>query len=108
MTEIKGPKITERQLQEAIIELAQYCGWSCYHTYDSRRSAAGFPDLVLARRGKVIFAELKSESGKLSPAQAEWLIALDPKRDPLEFTNLGVFVWWPKDWIDGTIEKILK
>jgi hypothetical protein len=33
----------------------------------------GFPDLVLARDGEVIFRELKSHTGKLAKAQQEWL-----------------------------------
>jgi len=46
----------------------------------------GFPDLVLARAGKVIFAELKSETGKLSPTQREWANALGTLR-----------IWRPRD-----------
>ena len=67
--------MTEKQFQRAVVELATLCRWSVYHTHDSRRSAPGFPDLVLARRGVVRFVELKTTRGKLSKAQAEWLDA---------------------------------
>lgn len=68
--------LTERQLQEMVIALARARGWLCYHTFDSRRSAAGFPDLVLARNGVVLFAELKSEKGRLREDQRSWINAL--------------------------------
>jgi len=65
-------------------------GWMVYHSYASRRSdGAGFPDLVMVRGGRVIFAELKYDRGhadwderrpkrrgKVSEAQQEWLDAL--------------------------------
>ena len=41
--------ISEEQFQQQVIDLATLRGWRCYHTRDSRRSAEGFPDLVLAR-----------------------------------------------------------
>ena len=56
--------MTEAQLQDAIVQMARVLGWLVYHTFDSRRSAAGFPDLVMVRNGRLIFAELKSATGK--------------------------------------------
>jgi len=41
---------------------------------------------VLARKGKVIIAELKSEKGRLTEDQKLWLIAS------------GAVVWRPSDW----------
>ena len=63
--------MTEKELQAAVIELCKLFGWAYYHTYNSRRSVAGFPDLVLVR-DRIIFVELKSEKGRLSEAQAVW------------------------------------
>lgn len=65
--------MTERELSEAVRELATMFGWRMYHTYDSRRSEPGFPDLILLRKGSMIVAELKTEKGKLSAAQEEWM-----------------------------------
>ena len=94
--------LTEAQLQEMIIARARALSWLVYHTYDSRRSTAGFPDLVLARKGHVIFVEVKSEKGRLTGAQAEWLRVLgigDPMFEP------DVYVWRPSDMAE--IEKVL-
>lgn len=78
----------ESDFQRTVIEMAQHLGWLCYHTYDSRRSQEGFPDLVLVR-DRVLFVELKSERGKQSPAQREWMLkihgALQRWHD----------AWWP-------------
>ena len=67
--------ISEKQFQYHVIEYAKNKGWKVYHTYDSRRSEPGFPDLVLVRN-VTLFRELKSERGKLTPAQMEWGNAL--------------------------------
>jgi hypothetical protein len=64
--------VTEKQLLAAVVELAGYTGLLVYHTYDSRRSDPGFPDLVLAGGRGVIFAELKTEHGEMSSAQLAW------------------------------------
>lgn len=68
--------LTEKEWQAQVKELAALMGFRrAYHTFDSRRSASGFPDLVLVRE-RVIFLELKREKGKLSETQKEWLTAL--------------------------------
>jgi hypothetical protein len=66
-----GNPITEKAFQRAIIEEAIRNGWTYYHTYDSRKSAAGFPDLVLVRE-RVLWMEVKTEDGKASAAQSSW------------------------------------
>lgn len=66
----------DRDFLPAVREFATLCGWLVYHAHDSRRSTPGFPDLVLCRRGRLIFAELKSQRGALSAAQREWGFAL--------------------------------
>jgi hypothetical protein len=94
-------RVTERQLQAQVVQLAQLNGWRCYHTFDSRRSAPGFPPLVLARPPCLIFAELKSEKGRLRPAQVEWLEALaEVERAP------EVYLWRPGDF--GDIQSTLR
>lgn len=83
--------MTERELQDAILELAKVRGWLAYHTHDSRKSQPGFPDLVLVRDGRLIFAELKSAKGQVSPAQRVWL-------QRLEATAAEVHLFKPEDW----------
>ena len=43
--------MTEKKFQAAVLQIANMYGWLAYHTHDSRRSAPGFPDLVLVRNG---------------------------------------------------------
>ena len=82
--------LSEKEWQAQLIELARQTGWTrIYHTHDSRRSAHGFPDLVLVR-DRCVFAELKSESGKLSAAQQDWL-------DALAAAGAEVYCWRPSD-----------
>lgn len=71
----KGP--AETDFQEQVVSLALLCGWLVYHTYDSRRSRKGFPDLVLVKPPRVIFAELKAADGRTTVEQREWLDALN-------------------------------
>ncbi len=94
--------MTEAQLQDAIIAMAKLFGWRVYHTHDSRHSASGFPDLVLVRGRELIFAELKSEAGRLSPEQDAWLAALQDTR------RVTVAVWLPHHWTSGEIERALR
>ena len=68
--------LTEADMQAGIVEAAQLAGWLCYHTRDSRGSAAGFPDLVLVRPPEMLFLELKGPGGRVSDEQAEWIEAL--------------------------------
>ena len=93
------PRQTEKQFMAQVIELAKLRGWAHYHTHDSRRSEEGFPDLVLTRRPRVIFAELKSDRGKLTPAQRAWL-------DELRACGQEAYVFRPRDW--KTIERVLR
>lgn len=69
-------EILEKELQSQVFDLARLLGWKRgYHTFDSRRSASGFPDIVLVR-DRVVYLELKREKTKCTPAQREWLAAL--------------------------------
>ena len=95
--------MTEAELQKAVIELAQTFKWRVYHTHDSRRSQAGFPDLCMVREA-IIFAELKSEKGKIRPEQQEWIDALWNASG----TSTEVYVWRPADWLSGAIEMALR
>jgi hypothetical protein len=68
----------EEELLANVVERARQGGWLHYHVRDSRRSLAGFPDLVLvhAEQHRLAFVELKTERGCLSPPQGDWLLAL--------------------------------
>lgn len=68
--------MTEADLQRKVTDLAQTYGWLFYHTFDSRRSHKGFPDLTLVRGDRLVFMELKSDTGKTTPEQLVWLTRL--------------------------------
>lgn len=65
--------------------------WRWFHDNDSRRNKAGLPDLLLVRRDRLIFAELKAEDGRLSEPQREWLAAL-------RGASAEAYCWRPSDW----------
>ncbi len=91
--------ITEKAFMQQVIDLAHLHHWKVYHPFDSRRSCPGFPDLVLCHptRG-FLMAELKTERGRLSPAQMEWMMAL---------ANAGIecHMWRPGDF-DAIVQRL--
>jgi VRR-NUC domain len=92
----------EETLQAQVIELAGLLGFMHYHPYDSRRSVPGFPDLTLVHEqtGALVFAELKSDSGQVTPEQDRWLTALG-RRHTAE-------VWRPRDLRAGAVAHTLQ
>jgi hypothetical protein len=62
----------EKEFQANVVELCKYLGYKVYHTFDSRRSEPGFPDLVIVGRNRCLFRELKSEKGDITSAQLTW------------------------------------
>lgn len=85
--------LTEKQWQKQVVDLAVQLGFKrAYHTFDSRRSHPGFPDLVLVRE-RIIYAELKREprvSSPVSDAQKDWL-------DALSAAGGECYLWRPAD-----------
>jgi hypothetical protein len=93
--------MTEKALLQNVINIARALKYGWYHTFDSRRSESGFPDLVLVGHGRVIFAELKTERGRLSDAQVRW-------GQSLLATGARFYLWQPRDLISGAIERALR
>lgn len=74
-------ELTELEWQRQVLDLAELYGWLVYHTYDSRRSQPGFPDLVLLRapadrHPELLFVELKRAKGRVRPEQKAWIAGL--------------------------------
>lgn len=73
--------MTEDELLTAITEAATMTGWRWMHIRRSDlaivQGHSGFPDLILARDGRVMYLELKTMTGDVTPDQAAWLVALD-------------------------------
>jgi hypothetical protein len=93
--------VTESEFQDQVIEWAVFRGWKVQHQRPARvirngreswrttiQGHKGAPDLLLARKGVVIHAELKTDKGKLSPEQESW-------RDSMGETWR---LWRPSDW----------
>ncbi len=78
--------VSERIWQDQVVTLARMNGWQVFHPTPHqvrpgvfRSDGAGFPDLVLAHAERgLIFAELKTERGKVSAAQKIWALAINP------------------------------
>lgn len=94
-------KVSEKQLQAAIIELAKWEGWLVFHAMPVQNSSGrwrtavqgdiGFPDLVLAHKERgVMFVELKTTVGRISEYQQLWI-------DTLKQAGAEVYVWRPRD-----------
>ena len=90
--------MSEKEFQAQVLELARLCGWRVYHTHDSRRSAAGFPDLVLVKKQSLLFAELKTDTRDTTPEQQVWL-------EDLRAAGQEVHIWRPGNW--ATIQERL-
>lgn len=74
-----------------VLSLAREHDVLAYHVYDSRKTEGnGFPDLVLAGRRSLLFAELKSDSGNLTAEQHEW-------RYRILASGNHHAIWRPKD-----------
>ena len=59
----------EKTFQQEVRQIARLYGWADYCPWNSRPSPAGWPDLTLLRPPHLIFAELKTNSGRLTPPQ---------------------------------------
>lgn len=95
--------VTEADFQRQVIAIAAAYGWKHYAPPKAgvrrdgsvRAVVAGWPDLALLRDDELIFAELKRQTGKVSPEQLAWLSALDC------VPGVTAYIWRP-----GEIEFI--
>jgi hypothetical protein len=104
--------LAEAEWQRTVVDCATRFGWRHWHDYDSVRNAPGFPDLVLVRDRSLIFAELKTQTGRVSPEQRQWIEALlTVERGVVEASegaeipfadlpSVEARVWRPSDWLD--------
>jgi len=97
--EVLASQISEAEFQNTLRTYARLKEWLYYHPYDSRRSDPGFPDTVLARDDRIIFAELKKMGGRISKPQRTWIDTLK------EHPTVEVYIWFPSDW--DQIEEVL-
>lgn len=99
---MSGAPVTESEFQRAVIELAHLRGFLVAHFRATKTATgrhltpvaadgAGFVDLVLCGRGRIMFRELKTDRGRLTAPQRRWgelICAAGGDWD----------VWRPRDW----------
>lgn len=112
------PEENERDFMKRVITWAVMNGWLVCHisdrppnleSFDFRQFEVGFPDLVMTRDGVLIFAELKSQKGRIQKTQQLWIDALREVEvhamDAHDFFWVRTVIWRPADWPE--IEKLL-
>lgn len=98
-------RMSEADFQASVVRMARDWGWLVHHTRTVQERSGrwatpiqgdrGFPDLVLAHpRSGVIFAELKSEAGRMAPDQLVWADALNLG---LMHRDAETVLWRPSD-----------
>ncbi len=118
---MRKPNMKEMDLQAAVIDLARHTGWYTQHsrrahvarqdgsTYHATPISGdtGFPDLVLVHKNRpnMFIVELKSDTGRLSPAQKRWGERLAHVAEYAPSVRTGVV--YPDQWRDGTIRDLL-
>jgi hypothetical protein len=101
---------SEDELLTAVLQWADLRGWLIHHDRRSDRAIQqgdrGFPDLVLARYPRVLFVELKAETGKATTEQMAWILAIAGQRPEERLpVHPEVFLWRPSD-LDRAIETL--
>jgi len=73
-----------------VTDVCRIHGYEVFHTYDSRHSRAGFPDLEIIGHGRIFHRELKLDRGHTTPEQ-DAVIAL------INRNGGDARVWRPQD-----------
>ena len=80
--------MTENELKSVVLNVARRAGWMIHHDLPAMsrngrwathvEGTVGFPDLVLVHpnAGQLLFVELKSDKGKTTTSQDNWLAAI--------------------------------
>ncbi len=84
-------RVTESQFQDQVSDLARKCGSWVMHHRVSLGTQAGWPDLTLIRGTELLFMELKTQTGRVSAAQAD-------VHERLIVAGQRVFVFRPSDF----------
>lgn len=122
----------EAEWQTTVTHFAGYNGWRWFHPADNTPGAsghvqdvvAGFPDLVLIRGPRLVLAELKAETGRVSVEQSRWIGAFTALGGAVRFIvdiaagadpgtvaalpetpSVEMYVWRPSDWPE--VQRVL-
>ena len=85
----------EKEFQRKVLFLLKINGWQTHHTFRSTEvNPKGFPDILAWKPslGRMLFAELKSNTGRLTSEQKEVIAGL------AQISTIETYVWYPKDW----------
>jgi hypothetical protein len=113
-------QVSEAAFQQVVVDYARLRRWRFTHFRPARTRSgwstpiegdAGFPDLVLVRRGRLVLPELKSETGAPSADQLAWFTQLalveETIRDRCDgWSPVEAHIWRPSDW--PRIEEVLR
>lgn len=92
---------TEAEWQRFVTDYAESLGWDWMHVgrvgkYQANGAKGtlgeGWPDLVLVKDDRILFVELKAETGKLTDKQKHVLLILDT------VSGTACHVWRPSDF----------
>lgn len=117
------PKLSEARFQKQVVELAELLHWGVWHDRATNqrsacrackaplrcaacatpatvvRNPAGLLDLILIRRPRVLWVELKSDRGRLTPEQRATI-------SDLRACGQEAYVFRPRDF--ETITRLLR
>ena len=92
--------ITEKEFLRQVADLGRLFNWRTYHPWLSIHSERGWPDVAMVRPPRLILAELKTDRGKVTPHQQEWLDLLGA------CPGVETYLWRPADF--DRITEVLK
>jgi len=106
--------VTENDLLKTVIDMARLFGLTVAHFRAAQAKSGnwvtpvqgdgkGYPDLTIVGPGGVLWRELKSARGALSPEQVVWLKTLNRAAG-----EGSAAVWKPEDLHSGRIEAELR
>lgn len=98
-------RTTETAFAHQIEHVLDLFGWTWTHFEPAIRQSGrwatplrgepGFPDYIAVRNGRLLVAEIKSTTGRLSRAQSAWL-------EQLRNAGVETHVWYPEDLVLAT------
>ena len=100
LADLHAAAMTEAELEEQVRDACKKLGVIRIHIYHARGTTPGVPDDILIGPRGVLWRELKTMTGKVSPAQramGEALLAAGQDFD----------TWRPVDWFSGRIKSEL-
>ncbi|WP_273845426.1 hypothetical protein [Rubrobacter calidifluminis] len=81
--------ISEKEFTTRVKGIFRAAGWLTYHTWFSKRSDAGFPDLVCVKGERLVAMELKVGRNRPTANQLAWLEALRE-------AGVETYLMWPR------------